>query len=182
MQSPAIHSLIGGADSTDVTSKKKVDGRLDQRLEVQGSIFNGRDENQILKQQKYIQQNEIRRALEMQILEKKRILDEERRKQQEQDQREELRIQSEIQRESTQDNSDNAEGKYKHKRPKRLDPQFVQTQFACNTEDLRDNLDNNLEKADNITGGNEEDEYKETPSLAEVKASDINDYINNYEE
>lgn len=37
-------------------------------------------------------------------------------------------------------------------------------------------------KTNSFAEGNENEEYKETPSLAEVKASDINDYINSYEE
>lgn len=81
----------------------------------------------------------------MQILEKKRILDEERRKQHEQDQREEIRIQSQIQRELTEENLNANDGKYKHKRPKKLDPQFVQTQFALNTIDPSDNANYKLQ-------------------------------------
>ena len=123
-----------------------------------------------------MQQNEIRRALELQILEKKRILDEERKKQLEHDKREELRIQNDIQNELQNEDNEEIEGKYKQKRPRRLDPQFMQTQFAGQMIDSTGNSSSSQGKVVHIEENNEE-EYKETPSLAEVKASDINDQI-----
>ena len=183
---------------SDMSSKKKIEGRIDQKLEVHGSIFNGRDENHILKQQKYMQQNEIRKALEMQILEKKRLLDEERKKQLEHDKKEELRIQNDIQYELQNEDKNEPENRYtillsqhnqlnfsksyegawqrmlwyKQKRPSRLNPQFVQTQFAGQKGEKDGHPLSEAKKVDSL---DDEEEYKETPSLSEVKASDIHD-------
>lgn len=136
------------------------------------------DKNE-LKQQKYMQQNEIRRALELQILEKKRLQEEERRRQLEQDQKDELRLQQAIQKEKMEAENDPNSNSYKMKRPKKLNPQFMQTM------DKNDSYFGNIQP--NVTSNfacstvDKSEEYKETPSLAEVKASDLYEHPRNTE-
>eukprot|EP00347_Sterkiella_histriomuscorum_P003747 403363101 len=54
-----------------IQQRKKVERRLDLTLESRGSVFTGRDEQQILQQSKKQQQIEIQQALKLQIEDKK---------------------------------------------------------------------------------------------------------------
>lgn len=44
--------LTSPLTGTKISKRNKVEGRIDQKLEVQGSVFSGRDETQVLKQEK----------------------------------------------------------------------------------------------------------------------------------
>lgn len=107
---------INDVTGSKIFSKQKVPERVDQKLDIQGSIFTGRDEAQILRNKIKNQQEEMKAALEKQILEKKRNKDEEKRLQLEQDKIDEQRIQNQIEKEKSLANES-----------KPLDPQFRQS-------------------------------------------------------
>ena len=157
-----------------IQSKHKVEGRIDQKLEVCGSVFSGRDEKEILKQRKKDQQNEIRMALEQQILEKKLIKDKEKLRRLENEKEEELRIQNEINQELKDTNMIDDSKKYtKGITFGSQDSNFMQSKYQANL--VNKPLKNPEEETSKMLYTNNPEDKQETPSLSEVKASDIND-------
>lgn len=118
------------------------------------------------------QQSEIRKALDKQIQEKKRLKDEEKRKQMEQDMKELQRIQSENTQEAIQSPMWSPDAHFKAKRPKKLDPQFIQTQAQLDLVNNSSIPINNSIK-DTTYFNTDAEEYKETPSLMDIKAGDL---------
>lgn len=88
-------------------------------MEVQGDVFN-RDEEKVLQHVKKTQQEEMKLALQRQIIEKQRLKDEEKQKRLEQEKLDNQRIQVELEKEGLSPTLSITKKKF-------VDPQFLQS-------------------------------------------------------
>lgn len=81
--------------------------RTDQTLESKGTIFQGRDEKQVIKEKKQSQAEALRQELEMQIQEKNRLKEIEQQKQKEREAKEDARIKKDLEELDLMDQEEN---------------------------------------------------------------------------
>ncbi len=89
-------TITGDPFGGNIPTRKKIENRIDQELESRGSIFSGRDEKSVLMQKRNLQQQHMREELLRQIEEKKNREESIKKRQQEQDMKDEFRIQKDL--------------------------------------------------------------------------------------
>ena len=167
-------AIVNNSETTDpfggnIPTRKKVIDRIDQELESRGSIFSGRDERSILVRKRNLQQQHMREELLRQIEEKKKREDEIKKQRMHEDLIEEKRIEMELKRLNSQD-----ESPPKHEHIQRQQSEKLQRENQIQSEPIFPELTNRqsepIKKQPPLTTIQDESIYK-SPSKLETTAA-----------